>query len=144
MQLLLDRDVRTKNSTIGQLYVDGKFECHTLEDFDRQLKSTMDLSLIQSIKVKAETAIPTGTYEVIITFSNRFQRKLPELLNVKGFEKIRIHSGNDKSNTEGCLLVGTERNVDFIGKSRLAFGALMPKLERAIAKGEKIFITIKE
>jgi hypothetical protein len=144
MELLLDRDVRTKNSTIGQLYVDGKFECYIIEDYDRGLKSTMELSVVQSIKVKAETAIPTGRYEVIITFSNRFQRNLPELLNVKGFEKIRMHSGNSKSDTEGCLLTGTERSIDFVGNSRVAFGALMPKLEKAIKKGEKIFITVKD
>jgi hypothetical protein len=144
MELIIDRDVKTKNSTIGTLYVDGKFECFILEDHDRGLNANMELSVIKSVKVKGETAIPTGRYEVIITFSNRFQKDLPEVLGVKGFDKIRLHSGNTKNDTEGCPLLGMERGIDFVGRSREAFAAFFPKMQKAIARGEKVFLTVKD
>jgi hypothetical protein len=144
LQLVLDRDVRTKNSTIGNLFVGGKFECVTLEDYDRGLKQTMSADEIAKVKVKTQTAIPTGTYEVIITFSNRFQKDLPELLNVKGFDKIRIHSGNTPANTEGCILVGQSKSTDFIGQSRNAFAIIFTKIKSAISNKEKVFIEIKD
>jgi hypothetical protein len=125
MKLELKRLHRTNNSTIGELYVNGVFECYTLEDKERE------------VKIKNETAIDKGTYKVIITPSNRFKRDLPLLLNVPKFEGIRIHSGNTNHNTEGCILVGTTRSVDFIGNSRKAFDKLFAKM-----KNEKN-ITIK-
>jgi len=109
MKLLIKRLHRTENSTIGELFVDGKFECYTLEDKERE------------IKIKGETAIPKGTYNVTITQSNRFKRLLPLLANVPNFEGVRIHSGNSNHDTEGCILVGTTRAKDFIGNSRVAF-----------------------
>lgn len=119
MKLLLKRLHRTENSTIGELYVDGKFECYTLEDKERE------------VKIKSETAIPKGTYKIIINQSNRFKRLLPLLLNVPNFEGVRIHSGNTNHNTEGCVLVGTTRSKDFIGNSRIAFNKLFKKMQEA-------------
>jgi hypothetical protein len=119
MKLLLKRLHRTENSTIGELYVNGKFECYTLEDVERE------------VKIKSETAIPKGTYKIIINQSNRFKRLLPLLLNVPNFEGVRIHSGNTNHNTEGCVLVGTTRSKDFIGNSRIAFNKLFKKMQEA-------------
>ena len=82
MKLLLKRLHKTQNSTIGELYVDGKFECYTLEDVERKEK------------IYAKTAIPKGTYQVIINMSNRFKKLMPLLLNVPNFEGVRIHTGN--------------------------------------------------
>lgn len=144
MELLLDRDVYSRNSTIGVLYVDGKFECFILEDRDRELSNNMNLAEIQKRKVYAKTAIPTGRYEIIITPSNRFKRRLPLLVNVPGFEGIRIHTGNTNEDTEGCLLPGQTRGVDFVGNSRVAFNNLFNKLDAAIRMNKKIFITIKK
>jgi Family of unknown function (DUF5675) len=144
LQLVLDRDIRTNNSTIGNLFVNGKFECVTLEDKDRGLKQSMSVDEIAKIKVKGQTAIPTGTYEVVITFSNRFQKDLPLLLYVKGFEAIRLHSGNTAADTEGCPLIGTTKSTDFIGQSRDAFGLLFLKIKAAILNKEKVFIEIKD
>jgi len=126
MNLVLKRLHKTENSTVGELTVDGLFQCYTLEDIERE------------VKVKSETAIPKGTYKVIINRSNRFKRLLPLLLDVKGFEGIRIHSGNTNHDTEGCILVGETRSKDFIGKSRKAFNALFEKMKKA----ESITITI--
>jgi hypothetical protein len=119
MKLELKRLHRTNNSTIGELYVNGVFECYTLEDKERE------------VKIKNETAIPKGVYIVGITLSNRFKKMLPILMNVPNFEGIRIHSGNTNHNTEGCILVGTTRSTDFIGNSRKAFDKLFAKLKTA-------------
>ena len=119
MKLLLKRLHKTENSTIGELYIDGVFECYTLEDKER------------NVKIKGETAIPKGTYKVGISMSTRFKRLLPILFSVPNFEGVRIHSGNSKSDTEGCILVGTSRSIDKISNSRVAFNKLFPKLQEA-------------
>lgn len=119
MKLLLKRLHRTDVSTIGELYVDGVFECYTLEDIERE------------VKIKSETAIPKGKYKVMITMSNRFKRQMPLLLNVPNFSGVRIHAGNTNHDTEGCILVGQTRSKDFIGKSRKAFDNLFKKMQKA-------------
>jgi len=119
MKLEIKRLHRTENSTIGELTIDGKFECFTLEDKERD------------IKIKGETAIPKGTYKVIINQSNRFKRLLPLLIDVKDFEGVRIHAGNSNHDTEGCILVGRTRSKDFIGQSRKAYDSLFAKMQKA-------------
>lgn len=119
MQITVKRLHKTDTSTIGELLIDGIFECYTLEDIERP------------VKIKSETAIPRGTYKVIINQSNRFKRLLPLLLNVPGFEGVRIHSGNTNHDTEGCILVGRTRSKDFIGQSRKAFDKLFEKMKKA-------------
>lgn len=119
MKIQIKRLHRTENSTIGELTIDGKFECYTLEDKERD------------VKIKSETAIKKGTYKVIINKSNRFKRLLPLLLNVPEFEGVRIHSGNSNHDTEGCILVGKTRSKDFIGQSRKAFDTLFEKMQKA-------------
>src|SRR5436305_2999778 len=103
MQLQLTRKTFSDKSTMGELLVDGKFECFTLED------------MVRPEKIKHETAIPAGRYEVAISFSDKFQKLLPLLLNVPNFEGIRIHSGNTDKDSSGCILVGRTKAVDFIG-----------------------------
>ena len=126
MKIEVKRLHRTDNSTIGELTIDGKFECYTLEDVERY------------VKIKGETAIPKGTYKVIINQSNRFKRLLPLLIGVPNFEGIRIHAGNSNHDTEGCILVGQNRSVDYITKSRKAFDSLFKKMQGA----KNITITI--
>lgn len=119
MKLLLKRITKTNNSTIGELYINGVFQCYTLEDKERE------------VKIKNETAIPKGTYKVIINRSNRFKIDLPLLLNVPNFEGVRIHTGNSNHDTECCILVGQTRSTDFIGNSRKAFKNLFDKMKLA-------------
>lgn len=127
MKITVKRLHRTNNSTIGELFIDGKFECYTLEDVERE------------VKIKSETAISKGTYKVIINQSNRFKRLLPLLLKVPNFEGVRVHSGNSNHDTEGCILVGTTRSVDYIGNSRVAFNKLFKKMQSA----KEIILTIE-
>ncbi len=94
MNLKLLRKTFTEESTIGVLSVNGTAECFTLED------------KVRAVKIPGKTAIPAGIYEVTITFSDRFQKPLPLLLNVPNFAGIRIHPGNTAADTEGCILVG--------------------------------------
>lgn len=131
MDLKLVRTDLTSQSTIGEFYVDGEFECYTLED------------VVRPIKIKGMTAISPGTYEVVISHSARFKRLLPLLLNVPNFDGIRIHAGNTAADTEGCLLVGQGKSNDAISGSRNAFDALFAKLQAAAGR-EKIFIEIAQ
>ena len=98
---------------------------------------------MRPVKIKGVTAIPAGVYEVVVNFSQRFQRPLPLLLGVSNFDGVRIHAGNTDADTEGCLLVGKSKAADFIGGSRAAFDALFPKIQHA-AMREKIFIEIAQ
>ena len=129
MELLLKRKWFTDKSTIGELSVNGAFECYTLED------------KVRTVKIAGGTAIPAGRYEVAVNFSNRFQKLMPLLLNVPNFEGIRIHSGNTQDDTDGCILVGKTRDTDFVGNSRSTFAALFAKI-RAAVTSEKVFIRI--
>jgi hypothetical protein len=129
MKLTLKRNIFTTDSTIGELFIDGKFECFVLEDTDRDLNNLMPLDAITAIKIKGSTCIPYGEYRIHNTFSNRFQKILPLLEGVKGFEGIRIHPGNSSADTEGCLLPGTAKANNLVLHSRNAFQNLWNKLE---------------
>lgn len=142
MELVLTRTTRTNRSTIGELTVNGNPECFVLEDKDRGLQQGMPLSELTALKVKTKTAIPTGRYEIVISFSDRFKKKLPLLLDVPAFLGIRIHSGNTDEDTKGCLLPGKTKSPDKVGSSRAAFIALFDKIKAAMER-EKVFITVR-
>lgn len=112
MKLKVIREVFTPTETLGSLFIDDKFFCYTLEDFDRGLDKSMDLKTVQATKVHSNTAIPLGTYKVSLSVSNRFKRLMPEIQSVPGFAGVRIHGGNTHLNTEGCILVAKNRSVD--------------------------------
>jgi len=123
-----------KKNTVAQIskmYINDLFFCYTLEDISRI-----------GVKVKHETAISAGVYEVILSYSNRFKCLMPLLLNVPSFEGVRIHWGNTSANTSGCILVGQYLNDNFIIKSKLTFAKLMLKLIQVKAIKEKIVIVI--
>lgn len=141
MDLILKRKTFSEESTIGELYVNGVFACFTLEDKDRGLTKTMPIQDIMARKVYGQTAIPYGTYDIAITYSNRFEKYLPLLINVPGFEGIRIHPGNTAKDTHGCLLTGKLKGNNIIGNSVAAFKEIFAKL-KAVEKKEKIRITI--
>lgn len=135
MELTLNRIFLGSSATIGELLVNDKHLCDTLEDRVRP----------EGEKVYGKTAIPEGTYEVKLTHSPRFKKILPEVLNVPNFSGIRIHTGNSSKDTEGCILVGTwdGEKEDWVGNSRIAFDELMTLLEEATNNKEKVTITVK-
>jgi hypothetical protein len=133
MHLTLVRKWFHPHCTIGTLAVNDKADqaWYTLED------------VVREKKIPDETAIPAGRYEVVVTMSARFKKRMPLLLNVPGFEGVRIHSGNTSADTEGCLLVGLERGEETIYKSREAFRGLFALIDAAALK-EKVWLTIIE
>lgn len=136
MNLLLKRDSCGEHSTLGSLFVDGGYQCETLEDPDRKLEDG-------GVKQPGCTAVPRGTYTVIIDWSRRFKRTLPRLLEVPGFEGVRIHPGNAPKDTEGCILVGLRRGPDYVYQSVSAFNLLYAKLEAAFDIGDTVSLTIE-
>lgn len=133
MNLKLVRLLGDPVATVGDLYVlDTAISWHTLEDPDRGLLQIQPLSHILSVKVPGATCIPYGHYQVIIDWSNRFQRMMPHILDVPGFEGVRIHPGNTAADTSGCVLLGKIRGHDMISSSLAAFNEFFPMLEEAL------------
>ena len=128
MKLTLERIYKAPTYTIGKLRIDGKAFCDVLEDVVRPPLE----------KVWGKTAIPTGTYKVILNQSNRFKCLMPLLLNVPGFDGIRIHAGNTAEDTHGCLLVGKNTEKGKVTNSKYTFSELM-----AIMQSSKTDITIE-
>lgn len=138
MYIQLVRENIGEKATEGKIFLNGTFECYTLEDKDRKLEDGGE-------KVYGKTAIPRGTYDIVVTMSNRFGRKLPLLKDVPGFTGVRIHPGNSSKDTEGCILVGAmnaNEDDDFIGQSRLAFDKLYDRIASALDDGEEVTIEI--
>ena len=134
MELKLNRIFLGSSATIGEWYVDGEHIADTLEDRVRP----------EGEKVYGKTAISEGTYEVKLTYSPRFKKILPEILNVPNFSGIRIHSLNKAEESEGCIGVGewNGKDTNWISNSRKTFDKLMSLLQKAEDKKESITITI--
>ena len=142
MELTLKRIAKKDTYTIGKLYVDDEYFCDTLEDKDRELTSDMYLEDIKKVKVYGQTAIPTGRYQVVMNMSARFKKVMPLLLNVPGFDGIRIHSGNTAADTQGCILLGQNKVVGKVINSRIYTDKLY-QIISADLKKETVYITIK-
>ena len=134
MELILNRILLGNESTIGELFIDSKYFSDTLEDRVRP----------KGEKVYGETAIPEGTYTVVLSYSPKFKKVLPEILNVPNFTGIRIHSLNKAEESEGCIGVGewNGKDTNWISNSRKTFNKLFALLEEANNNKEKITITI--
>lgn len=138
IELLVIRDKKFTHGTIGKLYVDGVFLCNTLEPVDRGLTNTMRTTEIAQKKIKGSTAIPSGEYKVILSYSPKFSGKpfyktyadgmLPRLLNVPGFDGILIHTGTTYRNTAGCILVGMN-DGNILRRSQAKYYELYRKLK---------------
>ena len=135
MNLTLVREPSLDGCTLGKLYVNGIFQCHTLEDTDRKLENG-------GVKVQNETAIPRGKYDVIIDWSNRFQKEMLHVLNVPGFVGIRIHAGNTAKDTEGCVLLGNGRAKGYLLDSRSAVAKVFALVEEALDKNEPVELEV--
>jgi len=153
MKVLLKRIAKRPGYTIGNLYLNGKYFCDTLEDTDRGLMQSLPTSVNVAKKKKGATAIPVGTYRLTLAVkSPRFGEKpqykfcdghLPRLVNVPAFDGVLIHIGNTAKDTEGCILVGKNTIVGQVTNSRDTFLALYSQLQDASSLDEDIFITIE-
>lgn len=144
MLITIDRAWKKDGYTISRLYVNGElFGCNTLEDTDRGLHQDMQLEEIKKKKVYGQTAIPSGSYECVYTYSNRFKKMLPLLKGVPGFDGIRIHSGNSAKDTEGCILCGKNDKKGRVSNSRFWTNKLIQTMKTAWNKKEKVTIIIQ-
>lgn len=157
MNILLQRQPSSDGATIGEMFADGAHECYTCEDVVR-LTHTSDCAVhngpalppgpcdcgLVGVKVPGQTAIPAGRYRVVVTFSNRFQRLLPLLLDVPGFEGVRMHTGNRPEDTEGCILPGVVKGTNNVGQSRMAFEPLFAKIVAAVQDGGECWIEVRD
>lgn len=132
MLIEIKRQWFTEKSTSGILRVDGVWFCWTLEDVARP----------NEVKIPGVTCIPAGEYKVILDFSQRFQRVMPHVLDVPRFDGIRIHPGNITADTEGCILVGCNRGVDSIWRSKDAFDSLFDLIKQSVDSGKLITLEI--
>lgn len=138
MNIKLVRKKGTAGFTEGRLYIDGEFECFTVEDADRHLETGGE-------KVQNKTAIPRGIYPVTISMSNRFKKMLIAVLDVPQFSGIRIHSGNSSKDTEGCIIVGSVNDRDdddWVGGSRIAYDRLHKRVKQALSANHKVMLEV--
>lgn len=131
MLISVVRKPSKNGATLGDVYIDGVHECFSLEDE------------IREEKIPGKTAIPPGKYRVVLTKSPRFNKVLPELLNVPNYAGVRIHSGNKAEDTEGCILVGEDKQDHTITRSKEAFLELMAAISMAIEGGEQVWLEIE-
>jgi len=140
--------VRTQfgtDATNGLLFIDGIFECYTLED------------QYQAVKVMHETCIPEGTYDIKFRKTGGFHAKYSEryknahygmlhIQDVPNFTYILIHTGNSDEHTSGCLIIGeTQQDLDiskdgFIGSSAVAYKKMYAKVAGQLLQGKDVAI----
>ena len=148
MELILERIAKRKTYTIGRLYIqrrvddeylagtENQYFCDTLEPTWRDYKNG-------AYKVKGRSAIPEGRYAVVISWSPKMKQWLPILLGVPKFSGIRIHAGNTAEDTEGCILIGKNREVGKVLDSRIWVQRLKRKIVEAKDSGEAVWLTVK-
>ncbi|WP_316415835.1 DUF5675 family protein [Mesoterricola silvestris] len=137
LQILVQRRKPIGRNTPGDLYLNGTWECFTVEDLVRP----------KGVKIWGETAIPAGIYKVIINLSARFKKLMMRLLEVPDFTGILIHGGNTNEDTHGCILVGQKLTAAGTipgGYSTGAITALFAKVQAAIAAGREVWIEVKD
>ena len=151
MELILKRIAKKKTYTIGKLGIlpaasvdanvnvdEGTYFCDTLEPPVREVKTKSRGGITQK-----PFAIPEGRYPVVITYSPKFKKWLPLLLNVPQFSGIRIHAGNTPRDTAGCILVGENKQVGQLLNSNLWLNRLKQEIVEAKERGEGVWITIR-
>lgn len=113
--------------------INGAFFCYGLEDTVREVKDQP----VEKWKIWGKTAIPSGKYQLVINWSNRFKRQMTQIMNVPGFSGVRIHNGKGPESTDGCLIVGKEELFNY---DRTAMIELENKVMNALVMKEKITI----
>ena len=141
MNLTLKRLNLTPNYTEGELYVNGVYFCKTLEDTNRDLNKNGQFDNNEK-KVYGETCIPYGKYKVILSYSPKFKRELPEILEVPNFQGIRIHRGNKISDTLGCILCGEKVKNGYLSNSTPYEIKLVELFKQAKSRNEESFLEI--
>lgn len=138
MELDLDRTPSTAGTTFGKLFIDKSFFSHTLEDEIRELQGIP----VEQWKVPDYTCIPSGRYRITLENSARFGPDTITVNDVPGFTAIRMHGGNDKDDTEGCIIVGDQINREkgTISGSQVhgVLKRLKDRIREGLASGEVV------
>ena len=142
MEITLIRFAYRSDYTIGKMYVNDAYFCDTLEDTNRDLNKNERFDNGET-KVYDRTCIPFGHYTVDLTMSAHFKRVLPILVGVPDFAGVRIHRGNEPSDTLGCILVGENKIKGKVINSTPYEEKLVQMMKAAKGRGETISITIK-
>ncbi len=141
MELKLKRTIHTGKTTTGELWLNGRFECWTLEAPDRDLHQHLPLVEITRRKLLMTTAIPTGQYEMTLNWSNRWKMYMPLVMDVPGFAGVRLYADHVAASTDGCILLGCSTGQNNVYNSRMALRNLLAKLKGA-ERTEKMMLTI--
>jgi hypothetical protein len=139
MELVLQRKPSLPRATLGVLFLDSEHLCHTLEDVVRERPGVP----VSEWKIAGETAIPAGTYQIVVNRSPRFGKELPLLVGVPGFAGVRIHAGNTHADTEGCILVGRRAAGDTVLESRFALLTVMQYITQELDYGREVWLTVR-
>lgn len=137
IELKLIRKYLKKEYTIGKLYINGVYFCDTLEDTVRDISEGNCAS-----KIYGQTAIPSGTYDVLYNYSPKYKKLMPRLMDVPCFSGILIHPGNTHKDTDGCIILGENKQVGKVLNSRTTFNKLIQVIQQSNKDNKKIRITI--
>ena len=127
--------------TRGVLFIDNEKFCETLEDVNRDINRNGKFDNGEA-KVYGDTCIPYGKYKIILSYSPKFKRELPEILEVPNFQGIRMHRGNKISDTYGCVLCGEKVNNGYLSNSTPYEIKLVELFKQAKSRNEESFIEI--
>lgn len=143
MTIRIDRKWKKAEYTISKVYINGSYlGCNALEDTDRGLLQSMQITELQRRKVKGKTAIPRGYYDIRVTYSPKYKRNMPLVVDVPAFSGVRLHSGNSAKDTEGCILFGKNDKVGWISDSRYWTDKIYRLIDAALKKGEKVTLIV--
>lgn len=153
MNITVDRKWKKDTYTIGKVTIDGKYFADSVEDRDRGLSDNMTVAKINSLKVYGKTAIPTGTYDIKMTYSPKFASRVwakkydgmvVQIMNVKGFSGVRIHPLNSAEDSLGCIGMGKNTIKGKVTQATLYYYRLVDEfIMPAIKRREKVTITIE-
>lgn len=143
MTIKIDRKWKKPGYTISKVYLNGKyFGCNALEDTDRGLKQDMPIKDILAKKKFGETAIPSGYYDITMTYSPKYGKMLPYVNNVPGYTGVRLHSGNSSKDTEGCILFGKNDKVGWVSDSKVWTNKIIAEIDKALKRKEKVTLIV--
>ena len=140
MKILVDRYIWGDTYTISKVCINGTYLCIALEDKVREVAGKP----VAEWKIKGVTAIPRGIFALVMDFSQHFQKILPHIMNVPGYEGVRIHGGNKPEDTEGCILLGMSwKGGPWISDSQKAMQLFTALVNQTLNAGDQVDIEIR-
>lgn len=136
----LNRKTLTVGFTLGLLCT-GASQYYTVEDTVRPMYINTNGKVVG--KIKGETAIPAGEYQIVDTYSPKYKKNMLRLLNVKTHTGILIHSGNTALDSEGCIIIGMKQTPNGVAESRIALDKFEKEVRQAL-KNSGVYLIITD